>query len=237
MVDGNNMEKLSVKRIPALPMTAEGVGEVLDAARIGWQKMEHANWSDRYPYVPEVTFRIAHTGDHILLQYHVTEEAVRFAAVNDGGAVWEDSCCEFFIHDAETLLYNNVECNCMGTLLMAVGRERNNRQMLSSDEMRSIKRWSSLCSVFQGQGRCADQSPDDVQNDRQDPYEWTLMLIIPVSLLFDHRLRDISGMSFRANFYKCGDLLPHPHFLSWNAVTIPKPDFHRPDYFGMLTFD
>ncbi len=44
MVDGNNMEKLSVKRIPALPMTAEGVGEVLDAARIGWQKMEHANW-------------------------------------------------------------------------------------------------------------------------------------------------------------------------------------------------
>ena len=237
MEECHYMNKLSVKRIPALPMTAEGVGEVLDAARIGWQKMEHANWSDRYPYVPEVNFRIAHTGDHILLQYQVTEEAVRFAAVNDGGAVWEDSCCEFFIHDADTLLYNNVECNCMGTLLMAVGRERNNRQMLSSDEMRSIKRWSSLCGVFRGQGRCADKSPDDVQNDRQDPYEWTLMLIIPVSLLFDHRLKDISGMSFRTNFYKCGDLLPHPHFLSWNAVNIPQPDFHRPDQFGMLTFD
>ncbi|MBP5277596.1 MAG: hypothetical protein J6Z18_03800, partial [Prevotella sp.] len=53
----------------------------------------------------------------------------------------------------------------------------------------------------------------------------------------DHRLKDISGMSFRANFYKCGDLLPKPHFLSWNAVEIPQPDFHRPDQFGKVTFE
>ena len=38
----------------------------------------------------------------------------------------------------------------------------------------------------------------------------------------------------RANFYKCGDKTAHPHFLSWNPVGTPSPDFHRPDFFGEL---
>ena len=35
-------------------------------------------------------------------------------------------------------------------------------------------------------------------------------------------------------FYKCGDKTAHPHFLSWNPVGTPAPDFHRPDFFGEL---
>ena len=38
----------------------------------------------------------------------------------------------------------------------------------------------------------------------------------------------------RATFYKCGDKTAHPHFLSWNPVGTPAPDFHRPDFFGEL---
>ena len=38
----------------------------------------------------------------------------------------------------------------------------------------------------------------------------------------------------RANFYKCGDKTAHPHFLSWNPVGTPSPDFHRPEFFGEL---
>jgi hypothetical protein len=41
--------------------------------------------------------------------------------------------------------------------------------------------------------------------------------------------------TIRANFYKCGDLTAHPHFLSWNPIDLPKPDFHRPEFFGTLT--
>ena len=40
----------------------------------------------------------------------------------------------------------------------------------------------------------------------------------------------------KANFYKCGDKLSVPHYLSWNPVTTEKPDFHRPEYFGLLEF-
>ena len=42
--------------------------------------------------------------------------------------------------------------------------------------------------------------------------------------------------SVRANFYKCADKSAHPHFLAWNRVDTPAPDFHRPDFFGELTF-
>lgn len=230
------MKTLNVKKLPGCPADVKDVGLFMDEARVSWHTMGCSNWHDRYPYVPDVAFRIAHTGDFILLHYRVSEESVRFVADSDGGAVWEDSCCEFFIHDADTLLYNNVECNCAGTLLMAVGKERNNRQLLSDDEMKRVRRWSSL-HASRGEGRLACQSPSVTQNDRQGPYNWSLMLMVPVSLLFDHRLKDISGMSFRANFYKCGDLLPKPHFLSWNAVEIPQPDFHRPDQFGKVTFE
>ena len=40
----------------------------------------------------------------------------------------------------------------------------------------------------------------------------------------------------RANFFKCADKAAHPHFLSWNPIDVPTPDFHRPDFFGELRF-
>ena len=43
-----------------------------------------------------------------------------------------------------------------------------------------------------------------------------------------------SGVSFRANCYKCGDKTVHPHFLAWNAVETAAPDFHRPEFFGKM---
>ncbi|WP_449033796.1 carbohydrate-binding family 9-like protein, partial [Prevotella sp.] len=26
------------------------------------------------------------------------------------------------------------------------------------------------------------------------------------------------------------------HFLSWNPIDLPAPDFHRPDFFGEIRF-
>jgi hypothetical protein len=40
-----------------------------------------------------------------------------------------------------------------------------------------------------------------------------------------------------ANFYKCGDETPEPHFLSWNPIDLPKPNFHVPQFFGQLELE
>ena len=65
-----------------------------------------------------------------------------------------------------------------------------------------------------------------------------LSYAIPLSLLqlFYPGYTWQKGKVMRANFYKCGDLTVHPHFLSWNPVTSEQPDFHRPCDFGELYF-
>ena len=44
----------------------------------------------------------------------------------------------------------------------------------------------------------------------------------------------VSGTVIRANCYKCGDLTVKPHYLSWNPVVNPTPDFHRSCDFGAM---
>ena len=41
----------------------------------------------------------------------------------------------------------------------------------------------------------------------------------------------------KGNFYKCGDHLSVPHFLSFAPIGVPKPDFHRPEFFCTLEFE
>jgi Carbohydrate-binding family 9 len=31
--------------------------------------------------------------------------------------------------------------------------------------------------------------------------------------------------------------LAEPHFVAWSNIETPKPDFHRPDFFGKLVFE
>ena len=68
------------------------------------------------------------------------------------------------------------------------------------------------------------------------PDGWTAEYRIPLSFLRilypEFSLR--SGVSFRANCYKCGDKTVNPHFLAWNAVETAAPDFHRPEFFGEM---
>ena len=44
------------------------------------------------------------------------------------------------------------------------------------------------------------------------------------------------GDRWRGNLYKCADHTSHPHWLTWAPINRPRPDFHVPDQFGILTF-
>jgi hypothetical protein len=70
-----------------------------------------------------------------------------------------------------------------------------------------------------------------------DDTTWEVALIIPYAAFFKHQIQSLDGKEIKANFYKCGDELQTPHFLSWNPIKIEKPDFHRPDFFGTLEFE
>ncbi len=216
------MEELIINRISRVPSRARLVPTALDVADIPFTPIGCANWQGQYPYKPEVKFRMAYADDSLLLHYVVTEASVAAVAADDGGRVWEDSCCEFFSQPFDDGLYYNMECNAAGKLLIACGGGREGREAATASVYNQVKRWSEL-------GRAAFP-------ERVGKVTWQLALIIPYSVWFKHHIRNVHGMNMRANFYKCGDKLSKPHFLSWNPVGAPRPDFHRPEFFGKIHF-
>lgn len=217
------MKQLTIKKISQRPASAAEVPAALDALGVDYQAISNANWASEYPYTPHVAFRMAYGDEAIYLHYGVEEDSVRAVAPNDNGHVWEDSCCELFLQPADDEVYYNIECNCAGTLLVGCGQGREGRVLAPQEILNGVDRWSSLGrETFEEQiGTC----------------RWQLALIVPLKTFFRHAIDSLDGRILRANFYKCGDALSKPHFLSWNPIGIEKPDFHRPDFFGRLKFE
>ena len=81
--------------------------------------------------------------------------------------------------------------------------------------------------------------PKIVDPEIAKPTTWTVEYRIPLDLLakyYPKAVKPAPGVTWRANFYKCGDDTSHPHWLSWSCVDRPKPDFHAPTSFGTLVF-
>jgi hypothetical protein len=67
--------------------------------------------------------------------------------------------------------------------------------------------------------------------------EWQITVAVPWNVFFKHNLNPASGTKMRGNFYKCGDELSVPHFVSWTKIKTEKPSFHNPEFFGGLEFE
>lgn len=213
---------MKVKKISVANVEVSSLPKLLDEEKIGFQPVSKVNWNE-YPYCPKVEFRVAHTEDAILLHFKVTEASVRARYGEDNGSVWTDSCVEFFSIPAGDGIYYNIECNCIGTVLVGVEPQRNNREHAPADVTVQIQRWSSL-------GRTPFE-------ERVEEVTWEVALVVPYTVFFKHQITSLDGKEIKANFYKCGDELQTPHFLSWNPIEIEQPDFHRPDFFGTLEME
>lgn len=186
------------------------------------QRVACCNWAAEYPYAPEVTFRMFHTGGMLMLRFDVAEHCTAAAATDDNGPVWRDSCVEFFIAPDDGGYYN-FEINCIGTLLLAHRRERKVDVVHAGAEVTStVVRIPSLAR--------------EPFAERQGDNRWSMTAAIPVSALFRHSFASWDGLEARMNLYKCGDNLSKPHFLSWAPISAPSPDFHRPEFFKPVRF-
>lgn len=183
-------------------------------------KIAHPNWVKAEGV--SVAFDIHHRGTSILLNFLVEEPQVRAVNTDFNSSVWEDSCVEFFLALEGDDNYYNFEFNAIGAVLGAYGPDRNNRKWTSPEILELIQVEPSL-------GR------KPIEN-LEGSIKWELEIVLPLKALCHHEITDIAGHIARANFYKCGDQLKQPHFLSWKPVLTEKPDFHQPEYFGDLEF-
>lgn len=188
------------------------------------EKPEHSISNQNWVEAEQVNagFSIRHMGSSIYLFYQVEEDQVRAVNTAFGSPVWEDSCVEFFISFEGDDNYYNFEINAIGTVLGAYGQDRNDRYKISDSLLAKIETTPSL-------GREPIQSLDERTM-------WKMQLVIPLEVFHFSDIENLSGQDAHANFYKCGDRLKHPHFLSWKPVLTDKPDFHTPHYFGQLSF-
>ncbi len=181
------------------------------------------NW-DKFQYLPEVKFRIAHNNDRIWLKYYVREKSILAEVTETNGGVANDSCVEFFFDPLSDGNYYNFEFNCVGITHLAYGPQRSDRVFVSPEIIENdIRVKSSL-----GTEPLVEQTGD---------HTWEMTIVIPKSsLVHDPDVR-LKGLTARANFYKCGNKTAEAHYVSWNPVGTERPDFHRPEFFGTIVFE
>jgi len=199
----------------------ELIAETLDL-EVTPLKLETVNWEE-FPYHPEVNVQIAYNEDELFLQYQVSEQAVKASVTESNGRVWTDSCVEFFLSPEGNDIYYNLEMNCIGTALLGFRKKGETTVHASDEQIATIRRVSSL-----GNKPFAE---------RKEQTEWKITIAIPWKVFFKHDLKSVSGTKMRGNFYKCGDELSVPHFVSWTKIKTPQPSFHAPEFFGGLEFE
>lgn len=181
-------------------------------------KLDCVSW-DEFPYKPKVVFKIAYSKSALLLNFEVAEKALRVNNFASNQPVYEDSCVEFFISFSDQHYYN-LEFNAIGVGLVGYGKKnKNTRKRLSAKRIEQIKTFSTIS-----------------KHDGDKNVNWNLMLYIPLELFEEENISTLGNTTFTANFYKCGDLLPDPHYLSWSPIEADEPNFHLPEYFGEVNF-
>ncbi|MBG0859920.1 MAG: hypothetical protein IQL11_10470 [Bacteroidales bacterium] len=184
-------------------------------------KVNSVNWKE-YSYKPDVSFSMAYSDNEIFLKYYIIEDYFKAEMTETNQMVCEDSCVEFFVSPGNDGIYYNLEFNGIGTCLLGTGTGRENSTRANPEIISKIRRLTS-----------AGHTP---VREKKGRFSWTLTVAIPFDVFFHHNVKQLKGKTFRANFYKCGDMLSVPHYVTWNPVGTPKPDYHRPEYFGELKF-
>ncbi|MCR5560798.1 MAG: hypothetical protein K6F58_03170 [Bacteroidales bacterium] len=210
-----------------------------------WHRLDCLNWEAGWPYKPLVEFRLWHsegsgaTGEPTLhLEYRVEEQSVRAMETRDGHDVYKDSCVEFFFQPLpDDPHYYNFEFNAIGTMVCSWRTGRLDPEDAPAEVLASVKREA-------GKTRCGRMVfAPSVEGSRvgfeEKPSKgpWMLRADIPVSALWRSGLRSFSGLRARGNFYKCGDALKVPHFVTFAPIDTVKPDYHRPEFFTELEFE
>ena len=183
------------------------------------QPVAHVAWSE-FPYAPIVSFNIAASQTHLFVLFFVRGLGLKALFGETNEPVWQDSCVEVFIADPDGCGYRNFEMNCIGTLLSAHQKARGKDVVrITPEQAAQVIRLTSL--------------EYETFPEKEGLHEWSAAIGIPFSLLgCEERPREL-----KANFYKCADGSSLPHYVSWAPIDTPKPDFHRPEFFGTLTFE
>ena len=159
--------------------------------------------------------QFCHDPEYLRVHLRATEANIRAEYTAPLSPVCRDSCLEFFFMPEGADRYFNFEVNPNGCLWIGFGHGREDSTVLYRNGMKQLF---------------------DIRTGRT-PDGWEAFYRIPLSFLRLFLPDFVFAGTLRANVYKCGDLTEHEHYLSWNPVVSETPDFHRPQDFGLMSFE
>jgi len=178
---------------------------------------------------PRTRARLLHDNEGIHGIFQVDDCYVLCKRTEYGSEVWKDSCVEFFAQPKPGGGYFNFEFNCGGAFLCChiVDPTR------TPDGFKQFSRVPA--DVAQGI-QVATSLPRVVDPEIMKPLTWTLKFFIPFALFEQYagKLGQISGATWRGNFFKCAEENSHPHWAAWSPVD--EFNFHLPQCFGEIHF-
>jgi len=191
----------------------------------GWKGIKSVkirNYMGTIPaFKPMAEAKMTYDDDYIYVIYRVKDRYVKSITEKINGPVWKDSAVEFFFSpEADNPInYFNLEINCGGTPLL-----HHKKNSPTVEDIQKIQIKASL--------------PKVVDPEITEPVTWTISFKIPLSMLekYTNVVRPKPGVSWRANFYKIAEISSNPHYITWNVVKNDKPQFHLPQFFGILKF-
>lgn len=179
---------------------------------------------------PATVAKLGYDDSNLYLLFEVDDRYVRCVETEYNSNVCQDSCVEFFVQPRGKE-YLNFEVNCSGAILTffisdwqrdpetgAIAKF----QKFTEEDFSKISIYHTLSGRIEG---------------ITDPVRWSIGVQIPLELLQKYfpGLELKAGEVWRANFYKCGGMKEHAHWITWNPIT-GKLNFHQPEFFGDLKF-
>jgi len=216
------MKKYTVKKISA-GFTTDG-----DILKPQWESANQLT-IDNYPWYKsglkqKTVVKMLHDDKSIFALFLCEDKHIHAERIGLNSLVCLDSCVEFFA-DPGTGNYFNLEMNCCGTMLIGYGLDRYKRTLVSQRIADKINFFKSV------PGTIKSESPDDES--------WFLEIEIPLSMieeLTNVKIEKLSGKSWKVNFFRCGGKTDD-QYACWSPIVAPKPDYHRPEYFGDIIFE
>lgn len=163
----------------------------------------------------ETEVKLGWSPEFLRVAFRVREPQIR-SLETDPWLVHRDSCVEVFFKSPSAENYINMEANPSGVTLLASGPDRGNRQDLSRNA-------ATLLGI---EGSHLGKSPFDEKTGGT----WTMEYSIRPGLAGLPAWT--AGTVLELNLYKCGEALDTPHYLNRFPIDVPRPDFHRPEFFG-----
>lgn len=203
-----------------------------DWDKSAWKKIKPlviANYMGEIPaFRPVTEAKMLYDEDFLYVIFRVKDRYVSSLVQEYNGIVSGDACVEFFFapDTSSPDRYFNLEVNAGGTpLFYYVTKPWVGFNALSEEDIKQVKIAHSL--------------PSKVDPEIIEPVTWTIEYSVPISVLkkFSNVTQPKKGTVWRANFYKTASRSSNPHWITWSFVDKPKPDFHLPQFFGILTFN